>query len=145
LYKLFGGKNLCFKKCGLVACTKYMLYNATEETCPVTQSKGPTVRIKALPLSQSKQKRTTKEVIIIKRDKDSWNQRPQTSGSSTPPLTCAPRTRARLHAHYHRPTPSFAAHPPPPSSPATAPLHRPATSCHLFHHHTPHPSTPTRL
>ena len=64
-------------------------------------------RIKALPLSQSKQEKRTKGVITIQRGKDSWNQRPQTSGSLTPPLTCAPRTRARLHAHYHRPTPSL--------------------------------------
>jgi hypothetical protein len=71
----------------------------------VAQSKGPTVRIKALPLSQNKQKKRTKEVITIQRGKDSWNQRPQTLGSLTPPLTRAPRTRARLHAHYHRPTP----------------------------------------
>jgi hypothetical protein len=64
------------------------------------------VRIKALPLSQGKQKKSTKGVITIQRGKDSWNQRPQTSGSLTPPLTRAPRTRARLHAHYHRrPTP----------------------------------------
>jgi hypothetical protein len=70
-------------------------------TYPVNQSKGPTVRIKALPLSQSKQKKRTKGVITIHRGKDSSNQRPQTSGSLTPPLTRAPRTRARLHAHYH--------------------------------------------
>jgi hypothetical protein len=68
------------------------------------------VRIKALPLSQSKQEKRTKGVITIQRGKDSWNQGPQTLGSSTPPLTRAPRTRARLHAHYHRPTPPFAAH-----------------------------------
>jgi hypothetical protein len=83
------------------------------------------VEIKALPLSQSKQEKRTEEVITIQRGKDSWNQRPQTSGSLTPPLT-----RARLHAHYyHRPRPfaahyhrrpaPFAAHPPPPLSPAT--------------------------
>jgi hypothetical protein len=74
------------------------------------------VGIKALPLSQSKQEKRTEGVITIQRGKDSWNQRPQTSGSSTPPLTRAPRTRARLHAHYHRPTPPLqrttAAHPP---------------------------------
>ena len=63
------------------------------------------MRIKALPLSQSKQEKRTEGVITIQRGKDSWNQRPQTSGSLTPPLTRAPRTRARLHAHYHRPTP----------------------------------------
>ena len=63
-------------------------------TYPVAQSKGPTVRIKALPLSQSKQEKRTEGVITIQRGKDSWNQRPQTSGSLTPPLT-----RARLHAH----------------------------------------------
>ena len=59
-------------------------------TYPVAQSKGPTVRIKALPLSQSKQEKRTEGVITIHRGKDSWNQRPQTSGSSTPPLTRAP-------------------------------------------------------
>jgi hypothetical protein len=74
-------------------------------TYPVAQSKGPTVRIKALPLSQSKQEKRTEGVITIQRGKDSWNQRPQTSESLTPPLTRAPHTRARLHAHYHRPTP----------------------------------------
>jgi hypothetical protein len=63
------------------------------------------VRIKALPLSQSKEEKRTKGVITIQRDKDSWNQRPQTLGSLTPPLTHASHTRARLHAHYHRPTP----------------------------------------
>jgi hypothetical protein len=46
----------------------------------------------------------------VAQSKDFWNQRPQTSGSLTPPLTRAPRTRAHLHAHYHRPTPPFAAH-----------------------------------
>jgi hypothetical protein len=68
-------------------------------TYPVAQSKGPTVRIKALPLSQSKQEKRTEGVITIQRGKDSCNQRPQTSGSLTPPLTRAPRTCARLHAH----------------------------------------------
>jgi hypothetical protein len=52
------------------------------------------MRIKALPLSQSKQEKRTEGVITIQRGKDSWNQRPQTSGSLTPPLTRAPRTRA---------------------------------------------------
>jgi hypothetical protein len=69
-------------------------------TYPVAQSKGPTVRIKALAVSQSKQEKRTKGVITIQRGKDSWNQRPQTSGSLTTPLT-----RAHLHAHYHYPTP----------------------------------------
>jgi hypothetical protein len=63
--------------------------------------------------------------------------------SLTPPLTCAPRTRARLHAHYHRPTPPFAAHyrhPCPLCSAPTAgntsppPLVVFAASCHLLHH-----------
>jgi hypothetical protein len=49
-------------------------------TYPAAQSKGPTMRIKALPMSQSKQKKRKKEVITIQRGKDSWNQRPQTSG-----------------------------------------------------------------
>jgi hypothetical protein len=120
-------------------------------TCSAAQSKGPTVRIKALPLSQSKQKKRTKEVITIQRDKDYWNQRPQTLGSLTPPLTRAPRTRARLHAHYHRPTSPLQRthrrhhrrqHRPP------LPLVAPAASCHMLHHYhstPPPPSTPARL
>jgi hypothetical protein len=72
------------------------------------------VRIKALPLSQSKQEKRTKGVITIQRGKNSWNQRPQTSGSSTPPLTHAPTRVPRLqpspptpplqrtHRHHHR-------------------------------------------
>jgi hypothetical protein len=68
------------------------------------------VKTKALPLSQSKQKKRTEGVITIQRGKDSWNQRPQTSGSSTPPLTRAPRMRACLHAHYHHPSPPFTSH-----------------------------------
>jgi hypothetical protein len=67
--------------------------------------------------SQSKQEKRTKGVITIQRGKDFWNQRPQTSGSSTPPLTRAPRTRARLHAHYHRPTPPLCSALPPPTPP----------------------------
>jgi hypothetical protein len=51
------------------------------------------MRIKALPLSQSKQEKRSEGVITIQRDKDSWNQKPQTSGSSTPPLTLAPPAR----------------------------------------------------
>jgi hypothetical protein len=95
------------------------------------------VRIKALPLSQSKQKKRTEEVITIQRGNDSWNQRPQTSGSSTPPLTSAPRTRApppcALPLH-HAP---FVVHPPLPSSPATGPppLVAPAATWHLLQHH----------
>jgi hypothetical protein len=127
-------------------------------TCPAAQSKGPTVRIKALPLSQSKQEKRTEGVITIQRGKDPWNQRPQTSGSLTPPLTRAPRTRARLHAHYHRPTPPlqrtttapppFAAHPSSPLPPATSP---PFPLSHLLARvtysitATPHPSTHIRL
>jgi hypothetical protein len=87
------------------------------------------VRIKALPLSQSKQKKRTKGVITIQRDKDSWNQRPQTSGSLTPPLTCAPRTRARLPAPDRRPRP------PPGGSPS------PCRTCCLV---SPTPSPPLR-
>jgi hypothetical protein len=98
------------------------------------------VRIKALPLSQSKQEKRTKGVITIQRGKDSWNQGPQTSGSLTPPLTRAPRTRAHLHAHYHRPPP-FAAHPPPPSSPATPSSPSPCYTCCLV---SPAPSPPLR-
>jgi hypothetical protein len=119
-------------------------------TYPVAQSKGPTVRIKALPLSQTKQEKRTEEVITIQRGKDSWNQRPQTSGSLTPPLTRAPCTRVRLHAHYHRPHPPFAEHPPPPSSPATPGPPSPCRTCCLVSPapslplHTP-PSTPARL
>ena len=88
------------------------------------------MRIKALPLSQSKQEKRTEGVITMQGGKDSWNQRPQTSGSLTPPLTRAPRTRARLHAHYRRPPP-FAAHPPPPSSSAPGPLPLRRTYCHV--------------
>jgi hypothetical protein len=57
------------------------------------------VRIKALPLSQSKQEERTEEVITIQRGKDSWNQRPQTSGSLTPPLTRAPPLQRTTAAH----------------------------------------------
>jgi hypothetical protein len=105
------------------------------------------VRIKALPLSQSKQEKRTEGVITIQRGKDSWKQRPQTSGSLTPPLTRAParvpafmRTSTTAHApfaaHYRCPPP-FAAHPLPPSSPATCPLPLAAFAavCHLLHHH----------
>jgi hypothetical protein len=94
-------------------------------TYPVAQSKGSTVRIKALPLSQSKQEKRTEEVITIQRGKDSWNQRPQTSGSLTPPLTCAPRTRARLHAHYHRYRCPISTRP---ASPARSPFFGPGPS-----------------
>jgi hypothetical protein len=104
------------------------------------------VRIKALPLSQSKQKKRTKEVITIQRGKDFWNQRPQTSGPLTQPLTLAPRTRARLLAHYHHPTPPlqrttathtpFTAHPPPLPPATPSPLHR---TCCLV---SPAPSPP---
>jgi hypothetical protein len=85
--------------------------------CPAAQSKGPAVRIKVLPLSQSKQEKRTEGVITIQRGKDSWNQRPQTSGSSTPPLTrappphsclppCAlPPPHAPFAAHYRHPCP----------------------------------------
>jgi hypothetical protein len=114
------------------------------------------VRIKGLPLSQSKQKKRTKGVITIQRGKDSWNQRPQTSRSLTPPLIRAPRTRARLHAHYHRPTPPlqrttathalFCSAPTaivagnrPPSPCRTCCLVSPAPSLPL---HPPPPSTP---
>jgi hypothetical protein len=112
------------------------------------------VRIKALPLSQSKQEKRTERVITIQRGKDSWNQRPQTSGLLTPPLTRAPRTRARLHAHYHHPTPSLqrtTAAPPPlqhthrhhcrRQHQAPPPHVAPAASCHLLHHYH---STPPR-
>jgi hypothetical protein len=105
------------------------------------------VRIKALPLSQSKQKKRTKEVITIQRGKDSWNHRPQTSGSLTPPLTRAP---ARVLASMHTTT-------------APPPLQRthhhyrqqhhppsivPTALCHLLHHchSTPeHPRSPIKL
>jgi hypothetical protein len=93
------------------------------------------MRIKALPLSQSKQEKRTEGVITTQRGKDSWNQRPQTSGSSTPPLTVPPRMLARLHAHHHRPTfPLQRTHRRhyhqqhhPPSLALVA-------SCHLLHH-----------
>jgi hypothetical protein len=110
------------------------------------------MRIKALPLSQSKQKKRTEGVITLQRGKDSWNQSPQTSGSSTPPPTRAPRMRALppttvplpLAAHYRRPTPPLQRthcrhhrqqHRPPP-------LVVFAAAWHLLHHHhsaTEHP------
>jgi hypothetical protein len=116
-------------------------------TYPVAQSKGPTVRIKALPLSQSKQKKRTKGVITIQRCKDSWNERPQTSGSLTPPLTRAPRTRARLHAHYHRPTPPLqhttATHAPFCSAPTTIVAgNSPPSPCRTCFLVSPAPSLP---
>jgi hypothetical protein len=87
------------------------------------------MRIKTLPLSQSKQKKRTEGVITIQRGKDSWNQRPQTSGSLTPPLPRAPRTRALPPCALPPPHALFAAHPPPPLPPATpSPLHR---TCYL--------------
>jgi hypothetical protein len=102
------------------------------------------MRIKALPLSQSKEEKRTEGVITIQRGKDSWNQRPQTSGSSTPPLTCAPHMHARLHAHYHPPTPPLQRthrrhhrrqHCPPPPSHLL-----PRVTCSLTT--TPHPCIP---
>ena len=96
-------------------------------TYPVAQSKGPTVRIKALPLSQSKQEKRTEGVITIHRGKDSWNQRPQTSGSLTPPLIRAPCTRAPPPTTA--PCPLYSALPPP-----TPPLQR----THRHHHRRQH-------
>jgi hypothetical protein len=100
------------------------------------------MRIKALPLSQSKREKRTVGVITIQRGKDSWNQRPQTSGSSTPPLTRAPRTRARLAAPHPL---CSALHPPMPPLQRThrchhrhqhhpPPLVSPTVVCHLLHH-----------
>jgi hypothetical protein len=111
------------------------------------------VRIKELPLSQSKQEKRTEGVITIQRGKDSWNQRPQTSVSSTPPLTRAP-PHACLppcappppHAPLQRTTTAahapFAAHPPPlplatPSLPMSHLL--PRVPCSITT--TPHSST----
>jgi hypothetical protein len=99
------------------------------------------MRIKALPLSQIKQKNNIEEVITIQRGKDSWNERPQTSGSLTPPLTRAPARVPRLHEHYHRPMPPLQhthrrhhrRQQPPPS------LVAPAATWHMLHHH--HPTT----
>jgi hypothetical protein len=114
-------------------------------TYPVAQSKGPTVRIKALPLSQSKQEKRTEGVITIQRGKDSWNQRPQTSGSLTPPLTRAPRTCAL--------PPTTATHAPFCSTPTTivAGNRPPFPLSHLLPRSTysitttPRPDTPARL
>jgi hypothetical protein len=95
------------------------------------------VRIKALPLSQSKQEKRTKGVTTIQRGKNSWNQRPQKSGSSTPPLTRAPRARAAPPCAPPPPHFPFAAHPPPPSPPATPsplPIVVFAATWHLLHH-----------
>jgi hypothetical protein len=95
------------------------------------------VRIKALPLSQIKQEKRTKGVITIQRGQDSWNQRPQTLGSLTPPLTRVPRTRALPPCAPPPPHFPFVAHPPPPLPPATpSPLHR---TCCLV---SPAPSPP---
>jgi hypothetical protein len=112
------------------------------------------VRIKVLPLSQSKQEKRTEGVITIQRGKDSWNQRPQTSGSSTPPLTrapphvclspCAlPPPHAPFAAHYRHPCPLLhrthaivAGNRPP------LPLVTPAASCHLLHHRHSAPEHP---
>ena len=105
------------------------------------------MRIKALPLSQSKQKKRTEGVITIQRGKDSWNQRPQTSGSLTPPLTRAPLTRACLHAHYRRPHPLYSALPPP-HAPFAAHYRHPRHLCSALPPPTPpfaaHP-TPSSL
>jgi hypothetical protein len=112
------------------------------------------MRIKALPLSQSKQEKRTKGVITIKRGKDSWNQRPQTSGSLTPPLTRAPRTRALPPcALPPLPTPPFCSALSPPMHPLQRthrhyrqqhhpPFITPAASCHLLHHHHSAPKHP---
>jgi hypothetical protein len=97
------------------------------------------VRIKALPPSQSKQEKMI-GVITIQRGKDSWNQSPQTSGSSTPPLTRAPHTRARLHAHYHRPTPLCSA----PTAAIIAGNTRPPSPCLTRCRVAPTPSPPLR-
>jgi hypothetical protein len=107
------------------------------------------VRIKALAVSQSKQEKRTKGVITIQRGKDSWNQKPQTSGSLTPPLTRAPRTRARLHAHYHHPTPplqrTIATHAPFCSAPtAIVAGKRPPSPCRTYCLVSPTPSPPLR-
>jgi hypothetical protein len=59
-------------------------------TYPVAQSKGPTVRIKALPLSQSKQKKRTKGVITIH--------------ACSPPCALPP-PHAPFAAHYRHPCP----------------------------------------
>jgi hypothetical protein len=88
-------------------------------THPVIQSKGPIVSIKALPLSQSKQEKRTEGVITIQRGKDSWNQRPQTSGSSTP------------HAC---PPPCALAPPPMPPLQRTTAAHPPLQRTHHRHH-----------
>jgi hypothetical protein len=53
---------------------------------------------------------------------------PQTSGPLTPPLTRAPCTRARLHAHHRRPHPLCSA-PPPPHTPFYSALPPPMPLC----------------
>jgi hypothetical protein len=116
------------------------------------------VRIKALPLSQSKQKKRTEEVITIQRGKDSWNQRPQTSGSLTPPLTrTPPRTRTPPPCALPPPHTPFAAHyrhPPPLQrthrrhhrrQQAPLPLVASAAAWHLFHHQHSTPRAPPRM
>jgi hypothetical protein len=96
------------------------------------------MRIKALPLSQSKQKKRTEEVITIQRGKDSWNQRPQTSGSLTPPLTRAPPAHVPASMRTTTPTPLCSA--PTPSSPTTGP----PSPCHTCCLMSPTPSPPLR-
>jgi hypothetical protein len=97
------------------------------------------MRIKALPLSQSKQKKRIEEVVTIQRGKDSWNQRPQTSGSSTPPLTHAPTCVRRLHAHHHCPHPLCSA----PTATIVAGNRPPSPPSHL-RRVAPTPSPPLR-
>jgi hypothetical protein len=109
------------------------------------------MRIKALPLSQSKQKKRTKGVITIQRVKDSWNQRPQTSGSLTPPLTRAPCMRAPppytlspphapFPAYYRRPCPLCSA----PTTAIIAGNTVPPSPCRTCCLMLPTPSSPLR-
>jgi hypothetical protein len=93
------------------------------------------MRIKALPLSQSKQEKRTKGVITIQRGKDSWNQRPQTSGSLTPPLTRAPPHACSPPCALPPPHTPFCSAPPPP----TSPLQRTHRRHHRQQHRSPLP------
>jgi hypothetical protein len=111
------------------------------------------VRIKVLPLSQSKHEKRIEGVITIQRGKDFWNQRPQTSGSSThhspvPPLQ---RTTATHAPFCSTPTPSSPATGPPSPchtcclvSPTPSPLLRNRTPSLAYK--TPHqlPQLPSR-
>jgi hypothetical protein len=119
-------------------------------TYPVAQSKGPTVRIKALPLSKVNRKRGQKKLLPYREAKilgtrDHKHQGHRPHHSPVPPArvpasmrtTTAPRPPLQRTTATHAP---FAAHPPPPSSPATGP----PFPYHTCFHVAPAPSPPLR-